>query len=201
MSTEPVYPEAFEPNEFWEEHRNKLIGYAALFLVAVAGYGIYAFTSSRKEASANKAYAEAVSVADYKAVRHDYPGTPVASNAALELGDKLRQEKNYVESAAVLKDFIAKAPEHPLVCAAWTSLGATYETEGKPEEALKAYQEASTKFPDSYVAPIALNAQARILAAQGKVEEARRIYQDSAARFPNTAFGRDAARELRFLRK
>jgi len=201
MSTEPVSPEVFESPEFWEEHKNKILIYGAVILLALGGYGIYALTSQRKTAAAETAYAQAATAAEFQAVTHDYAGTTAAGNAALQLADKLRSEKKYDEAAAAARDFIAKYPDHPLIGGAWVSLATTYELQGKLDEALSTYQEAAVKYPEAYSTPLAMNSQARILTQQGKKEDAKRIYQDVVARYPQSLFAHEAMRELRFLKR
>ncbi len=200
MANEPVYPEAIEPDDFWDEHKNKIIGYTVAVLLLILGYGSYALISQRKAAAARESYATATDVAGFESVIKDHPGTIVAGNASLRLAEELRREGRYADAIATLNAFIAKEPQHPLISAAWNSIGITYELEGKTEEALTAYQETAAKYPEAYTAPIALNSQARLLAAQGKKNEARQVLQDVVARFPETAFAQDARRELRFLR-
>jgi len=200
MAIDPVYPEAIEPDDFWDQHKNKIIGYTVIALLVILGYGSYALISQKRASAARQSYAEASDAAAFEAVIRDYPGTIVAGNASLRLAEALREEKKFEEAITVLNEFIAKQPQHPLIATAWNSLGVTQELAGKTEEALLAYQETASKYPDAYTAPIALNSQARLLAAQGKKEEARQILQDVVARFPETAFAYDARRELRFRR-
>ncbi len=201
MPLEPSASDFFESPDFWDEHKNKIIAYAILVVLALGGYGVYAIVTQRKTAEAQSLYAQAKTVADLQTVVHDYAGTRVAGDAALELADKLRAEKKYDEAVTVLRDFIAKYPEHPLLSGAWTSLAATYELQGKLDEALDAYQQVASKYPEAYTTPIAMASQARILSQKGKKDEARNIYQNIVAQYHDSIFAREAMRELRFLKQ
>jgi len=201
MSTEPVSPEVFEPLVFWVEHKQKILTYATIVVIAIGGYGIYEFSTEQKAAESQALFASADSVTDFQNVLKKYPGTRVGGNAALELADKLRQDKKYDEAVATLKEFIAKYPQHPLLAGAWASLASTYEMQGKLDEAFDAYQTTASKFPDAFTTPIAMMAQARISAQKGKKDDARKMYQDVAARYQESVFGREAMREQRLLKK
>lgn len=201
MLTEPVSPESFEPLEFWDEHKTKILIYAALLIVVLGGYGIVQLVHQRRAAEAEGLYAKATSAADFRDILHAYPGTVIGGNAALEYADKLRGEKKFDEAIKVLTDFRTQFPDHPLMSGAWTSLATTYEMQGKLDQALDGYQQVISKFPGSYTTPLAMMAEGHIYAAQGKKDDARRVYQDIMARYAESGYARDAMRELQFLRK
>ncbi len=201
MSTEPASPDLFESADFWEENKTKILLYGSVLVLALASFGVYEFQRQSKAASSQAAYAQASTETELKAVAKDFAGTPSAGDATLQLADKLREEKKYDEAVTVLRDFIAKYPEHPLIAGGWTSLAATYELQGKQDEALEAYQQTASKFPTTYAAPVAMNAQARLLAAKGNKDAASRMYEDVVARYPESIYAREAMREMRFLKR
>ena len=189
------------PLEIWYMYKTKILTYVGILTAALAIYGAYQLYDYRRSTGSQDLYAKAESVADFETVLKQYPGTTAAGDAALRLGEKLRAEKKYDESAAVLRKFVEKYPAHPLAAGGWTSLGATYEMQGKLDEALAANASALSKYPDAYTAPIAMMAQARIFKLQGKKEDAARIYQDIASRYQGTLYAREAMQELHFLKK
>jgi len=201
MSTEPASPDLYASEDFWEEHKGKILLYGSVLLIALAGFGIYEFKRQTTLAKSQAAYAEASTVETLQAVTKDFPGTNPAGNAALEAANKLRAEGKYDEAATLLRDFIAKYPEHPLAPGGWLSLGATQELQLKTDDAIETYQQTAAKFPESYAAPAALVAQARLLAAKGNKEGAARLYEDIAARFPESLYAREALREAQLLKR
>jgi len=201
MATDPISPDLFDGDDFWEENKSKILLYGALLLAGLVGFGVYEYQRQTKKAASQTAYAQAATEAELQNVTKDFAGTVPAGDAAIQLADKLRGEAKYDEAVTVLRDFIAKYPEHPLIAGAWVSLASTLELQGKADEALEIYQQAATKFPNSYAAPLALNSQARLLAAKGNKDGASRLYEDVVARYPESIYSREAMRELRLLKR
>ena len=200
MPTEPVSDSSIELTVFWIEHKKKILTYVAVIAAALACYGLFAFITQQRNNAAQDLFAKAGSADDLRAVIAKYGGTRIAGNAALQLADKLRSEKKYDEAVTTLRNFIDNYSAHPLISGAWASLAATYELQGKQDQALDTYQQVVVKYPEAYTAPLAMMAQARINLAKNKKEEAKRLYMDVNARFPDSLFGREATRELRFLK-
>jgi TolA-binding protein len=191
----------FDLFAFWEEHQSKIILGIVGVLVAVGGYIIFQATKAHKIASAEAALAQANSIEQLQAVVKEHSGTNAAGNAALILGGKLRDQKKYDESIAVLNDFVEKNPTHPLVGGGLLSLGATYEAQGKNTEALQKYQEIGTKYTDSYAAPFALLAQANIERSTGKTADARRTLESIVSGYPESMLAQQAMQEMKMLKK
>ena len=201
MSSEPTSPEVFDPVEFWELNKARILAYAALIIIGLGGYGGYEWNRQTKAAKAEALFAKATTAEDFEKIQKDFPASRIGGSAMLEQAEKLRSENKLEEAATVLRDFVAKYSDHPLASGGLTSLGATYELQGKLDEALEVYQRANSAYPASYSAPSAMIAQARIWIAKDRVEEARRLYQDVQARYPGTIGARIAMQEMRFLKK
>ena len=201
MPTDPSPTVHLSPLEIWYMYKTKILTYAGIVAAALIFFGAYELHSYQQTTGSQSLYDKAETVADFQAVLKKYPGTVAAGNAALRLGDKLREEKKYDESEAVLRDFVAKNPGHPLASGGWTSLAATYEMQGNLEAALEANASAIAKFPDNYTTPIAMTAQARIYLMKGQKDDARRIYQDIMARFPRSLYARKSQQELLLMKK
>jgi len=191
----------FDIFAFWEEYQAKIILAAVLLVVAVGGYVTFEVAATRKAANAESALAKADSIEQLQAVVKDYSGSIAAGNASVLLGGKLRDEKKYDESLAVLREFIEKNPTHPLVGGALLSIGTTLEAQGKDTEALETYQQIATKYNDSYSAPLALMAQANIQRAKGKTADARRSYESLVSLFPESLLSQQAMQEMKMLKK
>ena len=201
MATDPASSDHFEGDDFWEENKSKILLYGSVLLIGLVGFGVFEYQRQTQKAAAQAAYAQAATEAELQNVAKDFSGTVAAGDASLQLADKLRGEKKYDEAVTVLREFIAKYPEHPLIAGGWISLASTLELQGKADDALEIYQQTATKFPNSFAAPLAMNAQARLLAAKGKKDEAARLYEDVAARYPESLYAREAMRELRLLKR
>jgi TolA-binding protein len=201
MSTEPTSPEVFDPVDFWEFNKTKIIAYAALLIIGLGGYGAYELNKQSRAAKAETLFAEAKTAEDFDKIQKEFQGSRIGGNAMLEQADKLRAENKLEDAAKLLVEFVALYSEHPLASGGWTSLGVTYELQGKQDEAMTAYQQVVTAYANSYSAPTAMLAQARIWIAKGKPEEARRLYQDVSVRYPGTVGSRLAMRELKYLPK
>jgi len=201
MSNEPAEKVHLSPIEFFYLYKTKILIYGGLLVAALLIYAGVQMRQHLRTSGSGALYAVAVTPENFRAVMDQYAGTPAAGNAALRLAQLLRTEGQYDESAAVLRDFIANYPTHPLVCGGWTSLGITLEKKGDMDGALEAYTAAITHFPDSFTTPPAMMAQARIALERGNSDEARRIYTDIAARFNQTLYGMEAMRNLRFIQR
>lgn len=197
-SAEPVH---LNPIEIWYLYKTKILTYVGIIVTGLAIFAVIQLIDYRRTQGSQSLYEVAKTADDFQALIKKYPGTPAAGDAALRLGALLREEKKFDESATVLRNFVEKYPDHPLAAGGWTSLGATYETQGKLDEAFQANASAISKYPDAYTTPIAMMAQARIYLAKGKKDDARRTYQDIAGRFQQSIYGREALRELHFLKK
>lgn len=200
-TTTPPADTGFDPVVFWFQHKNKILLFTGLFVVALAVYGVSELLHQKRAAAAQKLYASAHSAEDYRKVIAEYGGTAPAGDALLMLAEKQRSEGKFDESSATLHTFIDKYPEHPLLSGAWTSLAATLEAQGKVDEALSTYQKVSTAYANSFSAPLALLAQARILQQKGKLEDARRTYEQVMTQYQDNYAAQQASMELRKLKK
>jgi len=201
MTPDPAETVHLSPAEIWYMYKTKILTYAgitAAVLVIAIAYQVHGYLST---SGSQELYAKAHTIADFQKVIQEYPGTPVAGNAALQLAEKLRAEKKFDEALSVLRNFVEKYPTHPLAPGGWTSIAATYEMQGKLDEALKANDSAISKYPDSYATPIAMMSQARIYLVQGKKNEARHLYEDVKVRYGQSIYAQEAARNLHFIKK
>lgn len=197
----PAPPAGFDPLVFWVQHRQKVLLFAGLFVVALMIYFISEFARTKKLESGARALAEAKDDASLRKVASDYSGTAAAGDAYLLLAENLRKEGKGEEAATALRAMIDKYPDHPLISGAWTSLAATQEALGKQDEALSTYQKVSTTFATSFSAPVALLGQARIFKEKGKTDEARRLFEQLINQYPESMFAQQATRESQQLKK
>jgi TolA-binding protein len=199
--TTPPTETGFDPLVFWFHHQAKILILVALFLVSMAGYGIFEWAHTHRLTASAQVFSSAKTGDDFRKIIADYPGTPAAGNARLLLANQLRNEGKFDESSSMLRDFIDKYPKHELISGAWTSLAANQEAQGKTDDALATFQKVSTSYPTSYSAPVALLAEARILTTKGKTDEARRIYEQIMTQYQDNVVAQQAAMENRRIKK
>lgn len=203
-SLAPVTPPpetGFDPLVFWIQNRQKIVLFAGVFIAALAIYFISELIATKKREASAQLLAGAKNAEGWRKVISEYPGSAAAGNAHLLLGEQLRKDGKFDESAATLRQFVDQYSEHPLLSGGWTSLAATLEAQGKADEALSTYQKVSTTFTTSFSAPVALMGQARIFKAKGKTDEAKRLYDQVINQFQDTIFAQLAMRENQQLKK
>src|SRR4029453_3057919 len=96
-------------------------------------------------------------------VNSPHPNRRAAGDAYLLLAEAQRSEKKFAEANTTLQTFIAKFPENEFASTARMAMAANLESMGKRDEALAAYQQVATTYPNSYNAPLALLSQVFIL--------------------------------------
>lgn len=199
--SEIVPPTGFDPFAFWMRHKNKIIAYAALSLLASLAFAAWKITNLRKLAEARQLFAQADTEEDYRQIARKFPRTVPAGNATLLLAEKLRGAKKYDEAIVALRTMIDQYPDYPFIDGAWLSLAATLEAQGKTDEALSAYQQVVSNYPDRSSAPQALLAQAEILKSKGKADDAKRAFENVKSQFPDSYFAQEAMQELQLMKK
>jgi TolA-binding protein len=132
----------------------------------------------------------------WREVAEKFPGTIPAGNAQIRIASALRAQGDLAGSAAELEKFTATFPEHPLLGAAWLTLGEIRQVQGDRNAALTAYRTASSRQKDSYAAPLAMISEARLLGTQGAEGEARAVLQSVQALYPETPAAMVAGGEL-----
>lgn len=199
--SETIPQSGFDPVVFWIQHKNKILMYAALFVVASIAFVLYQVTTRRKMEEAQQIFAKATTTDDYRQIVEKYPHSVVGGNATLLLAGKLRDAKKYDDAITVLRKMINDYPGYPLIDGAWLSLGATLQAQGKSDEALSTYQQVVTQFATHYSAPQALYTEGVIQKSRGKIDEAKRIFENLKAQFPDSIFAANAMQELQELQK
>lgn len=200
-STTDSTPEpGFEPALFWELHKTKIIIYAVILIVALAGFGVFQVSSSRAAAETRAMLANASSADDYRAIISKFPGSAEAGNATLLLAADLRKKGEFDKALELLRSFSDLYPTHSFASGALLSIAETLRAQGKTNEAIDAYQNVYSRYSTSFSAPAAMLARASLLRASGKIEEARRGYENMIAQYPESALVSEAREQLRLLK-
>lgn len=193
---QPLQDTEFDPLEFWIRYRRGITVAFCLILTALVGYALFEYTTRKINESAADAFAKAQSVQEYQKVAEQYPHSASGGDAALAAAQKLRQEGKFDESIKAAEDYISKFPKHPLISAAYVTIGGDYEAVSKQEQALSAYQKVTAAYPNSFVAPVAWLGQGRVLNALGKLDEAKRAYDTVVSQYKETPFAQEAQQAL-----
>jgi hypothetical protein len=80
------------------------------------------------------------------------------------------------------------------------AMAANLKSMGKSDEALAAYQQIATTYPNSFNAPLALLSQVYILKGKNKSDEARRICETILTQYRTSFWAGQAMQELRLLK-
>ena len=188
---------ALETRFFLERFKKEIIAVLILALLGVIAFTGYRYYSDRRAAAAAASLAGAKTVQEYQAVIDRYPNSPAAAAARLLLAEAQRSEKKFAAANTVLQAFIAKFPQHEFVSTARMAMAANLESMGKSDEALGAYQQVATTYPN---APLALLSQVYILKGKNKSDEARRICETILTQYRTSFWAGQAMQELRLLK-
>jgi tol-pal system protein YbgF len=91
-----------------------------------------------------------------------YPGSPLADDAQLNIGNAYYGAGKYKEAAAALQKVISDYPQADTLPTAYYKLGQAYEAMKQPDLARKTYDEMMQKFPNAFEASLARQALERL---------------------------------------
>jgi TolA-binding protein len=191
---------ALETRFFLERFKKEIIAVLIVALLGVIAFTGYRYYSDRRAAAAAASLAGAKTAQEYQEVIDRYPNSPAAADAYLLLAEALRSEKKFAEANTTLQAFIAKFLQHEFLSTARMAMAANLESMGKSDEALAAYQQVATTYPNSYNAPLALLSQVYILKGKNKSDEARRICETILTQYRTSFWAGQAMQELRLLK-
>lgn len=169
----------------WDQWKNWL-GSTAVVVVVLAGLMLYRSHKTNDEAIANRMLGEARNVQALTAIRTQYPGTPAAPLALLQIAKAQFDSGDYLTANTSYSEFLSDNAKHPLAPIA--EMGKIHCTEamGQTAEAMAAFKAFGEKNPDSFLAPLAALGRARCLQQLGRLDESRAAYEDFLAAHPKT---------------
>jgi TolA-binding protein len=147
---------ALETRFFLERFKKEIVAVLIVVLLAVIAFTGYRYYSDRRAAASAASLANAKSPQEFQQVFDRYAISPAAADAYLLLAEARRSEKKFAEANTTLQAFIDKFPQHQFVSTARMAMAANLESMGKSDEALAAYQQIATTYPNSFNAPLAL---------------------------------------------
>jgi predicted negative regulator of RcsB-dependent stress response len=188
-------------DEFWEEHKVKIIGaVVAVLLLAIGGIVVAAW-QREQSAAARAAFAEASTVEDWRSLMERYRGTPIGQNSGLLLAAALREAGEIEASSQVYQELLELRGPFALQSAAALGLAQNdiLQNTRPTASTLAALQAVATRFPDSYAAPYALYTEGDLLLRQGDTEAAQQVFRNLLTDYPNSVPGQMASMQLQRL--
>jgi tol-pal system protein YbgF len=124
-----------------------------------------------------------------------------AANAAYQQAQKVWLSDDYAGALQLFTDFLARYPDTELAGNAQYWQGRCYLKLDRHEEAVAAFQNVRTKYPenDSKVSQ-AMQSQAVALSRLGRNDEAERLLEEVVRKYPTTSAARQAESDLAKLR-
>lgn len=145
---------------------------------------------------ANKLEGSAERLEALATVADAYAGTGGGLEAAFAAAQSAFESEEYARAGRLYTHVVDTNADSPLAAAAAIGLGAALEAEGKPEEAVAAYDRALGMTQGRYAHPQAQLALARLAEAQGNVADALVLYREVVGAQPGTLWERDATARL-----
>jgi len=189
-------------DEFWEEHKTKIIGGAIAFLVIAFAFIAWTGFQEKRKSDAIVAFAGASTPDAWRAVMKDFPGTPAANNSGLLLASTLREQGDLTASDAVYEELLAARRPFALQSAAALGLAQNAilrSNEQGYEQALASLQAVTTRFPSEYAASFALYTEGELLLRNNRQDDAIRIFRNLLMDYPDSLPGRMASMQLQQL--
>ncbi|MFQ3577918.1 MAG: tetratricopeptide repeat protein [Verrucomicrobiia bacterium] len=183
----------------WEKYGRTIITTASVGVLAIVAYALITVGRATREAAAIAAYAKAQVSTDFAAIVRDFPGTPAAGDALLQLAGLQRDDGKFGEEETTLSRFLAEYPRHPLKLLATIALGRAQDAQGRADDAIATLLGVVSAAPASEAASMASLEAGRIAQRKGDIEQARRLLQQAAATQFSSNSARSAAFELRLL--
>jgi predicted negative regulator of RcsB-dependent stress response len=181
---ESVRPQIQELEDLKEVAR--IYGARVLIVVAacVLGIGGYVFTQTNQKNKIEEASSRlglARQMQDLEAVAAQYPSTPAAPLAVIQLAKSYYDNGDYDMALNKYMEFEQKYSKHELLPAA--VMGRLHCTEARMQfqEALTGFQDFVKQYPDHSLKNFALFGQGRCLEQLGRPDEARVIYENLIA--------------------
>jgi predicted negative regulator of RcsB-dependent stress response len=174
-----------------EANKNRLIGGAAVVVIAAGLYSFISWRHDQNEIIAGQAMTQLLvspagnatpeeSATSFIKLAADYAGTAAAQRAQLQAATAYFNAGRYPEAQAQFQKALSASATGPLAATAALGVASSLEAQGKTDEAATAYRKVTGQFADAAAAMPAKFALGRIAEQQGKFAEASSIYQELA---------------------
>jgi len=175
-----------------EANKNRLIGAAAVVVVASALYSFMSWRHQQSEIDAGQALTQLLvappsgatpelTAGAFAQLADKYSGTQAAERAQLQAAADYFSVGRYTDAQAQFQKTLDASSAGPLAATAALGLASSLEAQGKLDDAATAYRRVTTQFGDAVAAALpAKFALGRIAEQQGKFTEAMSAYQELA---------------------
>ena len=181
---------------FMRNYRTVVLSLAGVVIIAVIVVAAYISHSSSLIENAEQSLSQARSKDDLRAVCEEYPDTPSAPLALIQLAAIQYDEKEFGPAGESYQLFLQQYPRHRL--ADFAQMGIAYSLEGKGEwaAAIEKYGAVGDLYPGSSLSAEAdLNA-GRCRVRLGRIQPAINSYREVIERFPRSMYAALAREEL-----
>jgi TolA-binding protein len=189
-----------------EANKNRLIGGAAIALIAVFMIWFVACQHDSKEIAAGQAltqlaFSSGVPSADaYLQIAEQHPGTVAGRRALLQGAAALFDAGKFNDAQAQFQKFLDANPDGEFSGQAALGVATSLDAQGKTDLATGAYQQVINSGSDATVVSAAKFGLARIEESQGRLNDALVLYQDVASANPGGSLASEATMRLMELR-
>ena len=197
--------------EFFNEHKNVIIGAISVLFILFAGYYYYSrihlpeqerlaqddmFMAVRyfEQDSLDKAINGYGTFLGFVDIVEDYGSTKVGNQAKYYLGISYLKKGMYNDALDMLGDF--DADDTFLQCVAIGASGDAYSELGEKEKAVNHYVEAAECNPNDLISPVYLKKAGMLSMDMGKYDEAVKLFSRIKTEFKNS---QEAAEVDRFI--
>ena len=190
-----------------ETNRNRLIGGAAVLVVAAFVVWFFIWEGQQKEIEAGQALTQVVvtpggpAAAAYLKVASQYPNTSAGRRAQLDGATALFTAGQYSDAETQYRKFLEDHPDSEFSGEAALGIAVSLEAQNKPDLAASAYQRVLQGTSDPMSVSMAKFGLAGIDAAQGHLNEALMYYEDVAHGNSGTSIGAEAGLRSLEVRK
>jgi predicted negative regulator of RcsB-dependent stress response len=189
-----------------ETNKNRLIGGAAIAVIAIFIIWFMACQRDAKEIAAGQALTQLAissggpSADAYLKIAGQHPGTVAGQRALLQGAAALFDAGKFTDAQAQFQKFLDAHPDGEFSGQALLGVAASLDAQGKTDLAVGAYQRVINSPFDAMVVSAAKFGLARIEESQGRLNDALVLYQDVASAEPGGSLGSEATMRSMELR-
>ena len=189
-----------------ETNKNRLIGGAAVAVVATAVIWFWVCRSESNEIAAGQALtkvflsASAPPADAFLKIAKEQSGTAAAQRALLQGAAAYFGAGKYTEAQAQFQKYLDAHPDGEFSGQAMLGLAASLDAQGKTDSAISSYQKVISSSSDATIVSDAKFGVARIEESQGRLNDALALYQEVMSANLNNSLGSEAAMRSMELR-
>ena len=186
---------------YWKQLATASVVLVVLVIASTLGFQVWKSQKDQKELEASTAIASAKDLKGREEAAQKFLGSQQSALALLEIADDHVGIKEFDPARKAYETFLATYPHHALANAARLGLAGVLESQGKTEDAIKTYQQASQSSPQDVYGTIARLNLARLYEAAKNYSAARQALEMVVAQAGQTRYAIEAKEKLKTLPK